>query len=634
MKKVSLLLRSFLCIVIFSVSMQVRGNNIAVSNVQLVNKNTSAGPNSLENFAMVQFNLSWENAWRTSTGPSNWDAAWVFVKYRVGRTDLTLTNGVSAGTTITVASTAGLRIGMPVEVTSGVGSFGIGSVVKEILSGTQFVVDRTPEYPLNGGTITAKRIWEHATLSSDPTQHSLGSFTIGGANTTGAFTGVPDGTGVFVHLGQDGSGNIAAGNVQLRWRYGANGLVDSNVVDLKVFAVEMVYVPQGSFYVGSGGEEAGSLTNGVWTSGKTSPFRINSENPIQVGSTNGKLWATFFPSQIINQNFVGDTSDIPISFPKGYDSFYCMKYEMSQSQYVDLLNTLTFEQQIERIRIPPNSTPKTGYNLNRNSIQVKKTGVFRLSPAEFACNENLADSIFNSPLDGLHVPIHMNWNDMCAYLDWSGLRPMTELEYEKACRANQPPIANEFAWGTSFIRHVSNNLNSMAYTIANRGQVTESIASGFSDSLDIGNAYYGHRASYPPDYWGPLRQGIFASNILNQGNDRERRIKSGATYYGIMEMTGNLNEQTINLEYRNFKNQHGDGMLTFSGNANVSSWPGNSNGEIVLNSNKEIIFKGGGWDGGPTRVSDRSNRFTDSRFGGFVRYSGGPAGVRGVRSLK
>jgi formylglycine-generating enzyme required for sulfatase activity len=492
--------------------------------------------------------------------------------------------------------------------------------VKEILSATQFVVDRTPEYPLNGGTITAKRIWEHATLSSDPTQHSIGSLTIGGANTQGAFTGVPDGTGVFVHLGQDGSGNIAASNVQLRWRYGANGLVDSNVVDLKVFAIEMVYVPQGSFYIGSGGEEGGAFTNGVWTSGKLIPFRINSEDPIQIGNTNGKLKAR--PLCSICPTWTGDTTDIPMTFPKGYNAFYCMKYEMSQSQYVDLLNTLTFEQQKIRIRIPPNSTPKTGYSQNRNSIQVKKTGIFWLTPAEFACNENLADSIFNSPNDGLYVPLHISWSDMSAYLDWSGLRPMTELEYEKACRGNQSPIANEFAWGTSFVRHVSNNLNSMAYTIANRGQITESIATGFSDSLDIGNAYYGHRLSYPEDYHGPLRQGIFASNILNTGTDKERRIKSGATYYGIMEMTGNVLEQTINIENRAFVGSHGDGRLNLNANADVLNWPGVVNGEITKDSNPEIIYKGGAWDGAAAPVSDRSNR------------GGGRTGLRGVRSLK
>lgn len=590
----------------------VFANNIAVSNVQLVNKNTSAGPNSIENYAMVQFNLSWENAWRTSTGPSNWDAAWVFVKYRVGRTDLTLTNGVSAGTTITVTSTAGLRVGMPVEVISGVGSFGIGSVVKEILSATQFVVDRTPEYPLNGGTITAKRIWEHATLSSNPTQHTLGTFTIGGANATGAFTGVPDGTGVFVHLGQDGSGNIAASNVQLRWRYGANGLVDSNVVDLKVFAIEMVYVPQGSFYVGSGGEEAASFTNGVWTSGKVIPYRINSEDPIQIGKTNGKLWATDWGGY---QNFTnGDTTDIPMTFPKGYNSFYCMKYEMSQSQYVDLLNTLTFEQQKVRIRIPPNSTPQTGYSSRGNSIQVKKTGIFWLTPAEFASNEK-ADSMFNSHNDGLFVPLIVNWSDMCAYLDWSGLRPMTELEYEKACRGSQSPIANEFAWGTSF--SVPTPPGSRAYSIADLGMITESIVSGYSSTLDFGNV----NVLYA--YNTPLRQGIFASNILNVGSDKERRIKSGSTYYGIMEMTGNLSEQTILIDTRKFKGLNGDGKLNYNGNADVLDWPGAINGEITNNSNPEIICKGGDYGYFPTQVSKRLNRGAS-----------GSTGLRGVRSLK
>jgi hypothetical protein len=36
---------------------------------------------------MVQFNLSWENSWRTSAAPNNRDAAQVFVKYRVGSGD-------------------------------------------------------------------------------------------------------------------------------------------------------------------------------------------------------------------------------------------------------------------------------------------------------------------------------------------------------------------------------------------------------------------------------------------------------------------------------------------------------------------------------------------------------------------
>jgi hypothetical protein len=60
---------------------------------------------------MVNFNLSWDNSWRSSVGPSNWDAAWVFVKFMVGETDPSFTGASSSGTTVTVTSTANLRVG-------------------------------------------------------------------------------------------------------------------------------------------------------------------------------------------------------------------------------------------------------------------------------------------------------------------------------------------------------------------------------------------------------------------------------------------------------------------------------------------------------------------------------------------
>ena len=52
-------------------------NNIQVSNITLTTKDTA------NNFRIVQFNLSWENSWRIATAPFNYDAAWVFVKYRI-----------------------------------------------------------------------------------------------------------------------------------------------------------------------------------------------------------------------------------------------------------------------------------------------------------------------------------------------------------------------------------------------------------------------------------------------------------------------------------------------------------------------------------------------------------------------
>jgi hypothetical protein len=53
-------------------------NNIQVSNVRLTDQDTT------EDFTMVEFDISWENSWRYNGGPNNWDAAWVFVKYRIG----------------------------------------------------------------------------------------------------------------------------------------------------------------------------------------------------------------------------------------------------------------------------------------------------------------------------------------------------------------------------------------------------------------------------------------------------------------------------------------------------------------------------------------------------------------------
>ena len=55
-------------------------NNISISNVSLTGKNTT------DHFCMVQFDLTWENSWRVDTGAMNWDAVWVFVKFRIGET--------------------------------------------------------------------------------------------------------------------------------------------------------------------------------------------------------------------------------------------------------------------------------------------------------------------------------------------------------------------------------------------------------------------------------------------------------------------------------------------------------------------------------------------------------------------
>ncbi len=81
MKKQLLILAMLFALIVLSDNECVMANNIQLSNVALTGQNTAGG------YIMVQFDLSWDNSWRTDNlngdGKSNWDAAWVFVKYRI-----------------------------------------------------------------------------------------------------------------------------------------------------------------------------------------------------------------------------------------------------------------------------------------------------------------------------------------------------------------------------------------------------------------------------------------------------------------------------------------------------------------------------------------------------------------------
>src|SRR5436190_17537114 len=77
----------YLSLVSVILLIQVNANNITMTNISLTGQNTTAGVNNAANYLMVQFSVNWENSWRSSMGPANWDAAWLFVKYRVSGGD-------------------------------------------------------------------------------------------------------------------------------------------------------------------------------------------------------------------------------------------------------------------------------------------------------------------------------------------------------------------------------------------------------------------------------------------------------------------------------------------------------------------------------------------------------------------
>jgi formylglycine-generating enzyme required for sulfatase activity len=363
--------------------------------------------------------------------------------------------------------------------------------------------------------------------------------------------------------------------VKLRWDYATDGLtenINSELCEVKVMGIEMVYVPEGSFYVGSGGSE----NRHFYTAGTTnSPYLINSEDPITLGTTSGNLaWGSTTPA-----------GTVPAAFPKGYNAFYCMKYEITQEQYCDFLNKLTATQKANRIY--------NEFNSSRNYI--------KLVNGLYGCDGN-DNGILNEADDGQNIACNfLSWGDGAAYSDWSGLSPMTELEFEKACRGPLTPVANEFAWGDTTIVRAASLVNPRT---ANEATLPSNANCLFS-SARMG-------------FYGPARVGNFAT----PGTDR---TQSGASYYGIMDLSDNLYESFItigNATGRVFTGINGDGVLDASGDANVPTHPDTQGDGTGI--------RGGSWYDSPAlgRVSERMLA-TSNDPGGFED-SGFRCCIRGV----
>ena len=105
-----------------------------------------------------------------------------------------------------------------------------------------------------------------------------------------------------------GSGDINNATVTLKW----SGYLYAGSFDFKVFGIEMVYVPQGSFYIGDG-----ASYNCLRRGDKNTPYYMQSENSIGIGNDSASL---------IDTGASAPAGSVPSTFPKGYNGFYCMKH--------------------------------------------------------------------------------------------------------------------------------------------------------------------------------------------------------------------------------------------------------------------------------------------------------------------
>ncbi len=411
------------------------------------------------------------------------------------------------------------------------------------------------------------RLWAHTNLSTVAGDHSAASPL--------QVDPVADGKGVFIRRSALGGGNIPATSITLKM----TGL-GAGPYNFKVFGIEMVNVPQAAFELGDG------------TS--TSTF-----NSITVNATSQS-------SGITSATIGGGGPTVPATFPMGYNSFYCMKYEISQLQYVEFLNSLTFPQQQSRVTSDPTSAAGTyvvyGSYAYRNGIVIETPGNNAAIPAVFGCDATAG--VVNNVNDGQSVAMsNLSWADLAAYLDWSALRPMTELEFEKVCRGTMPRVAGEYPWGDT-------NINAFySSTIENPLQPTET-----ENTVVNGRCAVAINTASP--IYGPLKVGVFAT--ASSG-----RSSAGAAYYGAMEMGGNLWERTVsvgNAAGVTFNGTLGDGTLTPIGDANQATWPS-------VTTATGIGYRGGEYvsPASYVRTSDRINASSTSA---ARAYNQGGRGVR------
>lgn len=432
-----------------------------------------------------------------------------------------------------------------------------------------------------------KNEWVHQKLATTSGDHSAKLASNSATSTDVQVDAVGDGMGVFVRrIGTNVVGNVASQIVTLKLASTNPIITTSNTDNFEILGIEMVYVPEGEFYAGDG-RVPNTFNFSAGTS--TQPVLINA-----LKQTNGIGSAINYTSS----NAYGSPVPLPATFPLGYKGFYCMKYEATIGIFAEFINSLNYDQQANHLN-------DVGGGSNLPNVQ---GAYFDCSNCWAMWTKVTTPGVYNTvaaiftPQFPYQVEGNLSWKASAAFLDWSGLRPMTEFEFEKACRGPLVPVANEYPWGSTTI--------SVQQVASNYGDPNANTA------IVEGPCFY--------NGWdgSPQRPGAFARSTTN-------RSQSGATYYGILDMAGNVVEQCVGgagFDYSTFTTANGDGALSSSGYANTTGWP--SSGGV----SSGTIFRGGWYaTNNPiySQVSDRAFYTGKAENSYRWKYNG----ARGVRSF-
>lgn len=313
-------------------------------NYMLIQNVTTSSDNIQTKKAQIQFDLNWGYSWKDEI---NWDAAWIFMKYK-----------------------------------------------------------------------TASGEWKHCKISSVGFDHGQGTPNI---------IEVPsDQMGAFVRLNGVGNAHIDIQGLQLQWDYSAEGISNVDGLEVKVFAIEMVYMPEGDFCVY---QTVGASGLGISAPGGNQAVINNRMTP---------LLSYYQPTgtcRVKGDSGLDSNADGVVdkpNYPTGYKPFYAAKYEMSEQQYADFLNCLT-------------SAQKTNLGVAGSTIALQNGEYFASNPIKACAGYNI--------------------NRFLAYADWSGLRPLSILELSKI---GAGPFLTYTSNGySSNLANVNNDYNS--YNVWNSG---------------------------------------------------------------------------------------------------------------------------------------------------------------------
>ena len=298
--------------------------------------------------------------------------------------------------------------------------------------------------------------------------------------------------------------------------------LDKSIIDrtplnteIKVYAIEMVYIPEGGFTLGDPDPAALKYASFYESDDSGQPkglFSIESEDQqIKIAPESGALYHQPGEQPI----YTGDrTGIVPSSFPKGFKAFYIMKYEVTQGIYSDFLNSIPPS---IAAQLTPHQTE--GYYTGRGSIRFENGKYLTTNP--------------NRPCNWI------TWDDGASFADWAGLRPLTELEFTKAARGPGEPIAHEFPWGTD-------NKNTLSRKVDLDDDLK--LTNGVSESDLNENNRHVYGASY---YWVMDLAGSLWEKCVTIGHPIGR----------------------------DFKGTHGDGTLATDGRATNADWPKGTNEE-------------------------------------------------------